>query len=197
MSARILLVEDDAALLTILEAAVAHGGFSSEAVGSGAAAVEAFRSRPFDAVLIDLGLPDRDGGEVLQALREASDVPILVVSGRDSERDKVEALDKGADDFIAKPFLPGELLARIRSALRRHRGEQGPAEAGVRATEMRDPISVGPLILDPLHRSAELRPVFQLDAGSARSLRDAVRSRQHAIALLHDTNQYKKILNIQ
>lgn len=157
MSARILLVEDDAALLTILEAAVAHGGFSSEAVGSGAAAVEAFRSRPFDAVLIDLGLPDRDGGEVLQALREASDVPILVVSGRDSERDKVEALDKGADDFIAKPFLPGELLARIRSALRRHRGEQGPAEAGVRATEMRDPISVGPLILDPLHRSAELR----------------------------------------
>ena len=157
MSTRILLVEDDPALLTILEASVAHGGFSSESVHSGAEALEVFRSRPFDAVLIDLGLPDRDGGEVLRELRDASDVPILVVSGRASERDKIEALDRGADDYIPKPFLPGELLARIRSALRRHRGEQGPVEPRAGAAEMRDPISVGPLILDPLHRSAELR----------------------------------------
>lgn len=157
MHTRILLVEDDPALLTILEASVAHGGFTSESVGSAAAALAAFGSRPFDAVLIDLGLPDRDGAEVLEALRELSDVPILVVSGRASERDKIEALDRGADDYIAKPFLPGELLARIRAALRRHRGEQGPVDAAAGPSELRDPINVGPLILDPLHRTAELR----------------------------------------
>ena len=86
-------------------------------------------------MLVDLGLPDLDGAEVLRRLRETSDVPILVVSARGAEGDKIEALDLGADDFITKPFLPGELLARIRAALRRHhlgrereeRGEADPA----------------------------------------------------------------------
>ncbi|HEV2865269.1 MAG TPA: response regulator transcription factor [Allosphingosinicella sp.] len=158
MTARILLVEDDPALLTILQASIAYGGFKSEAVGSGGAAIEAFRNGKFDAVLVDLGLPDLDGTELLHSLREISDVPILVVSGRDTERDKIDALDKGADDFIPKPFLPGELLARIRSALRRYRSRPGKKQQGskVEAPGVRDPIEIGPLVLDPFHRTVEL-----------------------------------------
>ena len=157
MTPRILLVEDDPALLSILQAALAYGGFKGDAVQSGGAAVETFRGRSYDAVLVDLGLPDLDGAEVLRGLREISDVPILVVSGRDSERDKIEALDQGADDFIPKPFLPGELLARIRSALRRYNAQQERmAEGRSEEIELRDPIEIGPLILDPFHRTVEL-----------------------------------------
>ena len=127
MAARILVIEDDPALLTILKAALDYGGFKEELVGSGADVVAAFKRRGFDAVLIDLGLPDVYGAEVLRELRADLDVPILVVSGRGSERDKIDALDLGADDYVSKPFLPGELLARIRAALRRHATPKGSA----------------------------------------------------------------------
>jgi two-component system KDP operon response regulator KdpE len=153
MNPRILLVEDDPPLLTILQAAMDYGGFKGESVRTGRDAIEAFRTRKFDAVLIDLGLPDLDGGEVLRTLREDSDVPILVVSGRESERDRIEALDRGADDFIPKPFLPGELLARIRAALRRY---QMAPERSSEMAEERDPIQIGPLTLDPFHRTVEM-----------------------------------------
>jgi two-component system KDP operon response regulator KdpE len=159
MNARILIVEDDPALLSILQAAIGYGGFQADSVGTGREALELFKSRPFDAVLIDLGLPDQDGSEVLTAIREKSDVPILVVSGRASEADKIAALDIGADDYVSKPFLPGELLARIRAAMRRHRGQRDAAATGqVRAASasLRDPIHVGPLTLDPFHRTVEL-----------------------------------------
>ncbi|MGZ8336250.1 MAG: response regulator transcription factor [Allosphingosinicella sp.] len=157
MSARILLVEDDPALLTILQASLAYGGFTAESVGSGNGAIEMFRSQKFDAVLVDLGLPDLDGAHVLRTLRAESDVPILIVSGRLSERDKIEALDQGADDFIAKPFLPGELLARIRAALRRHGAQRASAD-DERAPGLlaRDPITIGPLTLDPFDRTVEM-----------------------------------------
>ena len=160
MNARILLVEDDPALLTILKASIAYGGFTEESVGSGRDALAAFKRGGFDAVLVDLGLPDLDGAEVLRALREISDVPILVVSGRHSERDKIEALDRGADDYIPKPFLPGELLARIRAALRRHQAQRTARSSGnghEGSADPRDPIRIGPLTLDPFHRTAELR----------------------------------------
>ena len=157
MSARILLIEDDPALLTILKASLEYGGFKGESVGSGAEAIEAFRSRKFDAVLVDLGLPDIDGADLLRTLREISDVPILVVSGRGSERDKIDALDRGADDFIPKPFLPGELLARIRAALRRYQSQQERAQTEQlpdRGT-MRDPIQLGSMTIDPFDRTVE------------------------------------------
>ncbi|MGQ0559528.1 MAG: response regulator transcription factor [Sphingosinicella sp.] len=159
MSARILLVEDDPALLSILQAAIGYGGFTADAVGTGAEALEMFDARPFDVILIDLGLPDRDGAEVLKAMREKSDVPILVVSGRASEADKIAALDQGADDYVAKPFLPGELLARIRAAMRRHRSHRDRPELDrgrAEAVSMRDPIHIGPLTLDPFDRSVEM-----------------------------------------
>src|SRR5688572_1302652 len=154
MSARILLVEDDPPLMTVLQASMEYGGFKGESVRTGRDALEAFKSRKFDAVLIDLGLPDLDGGEVLRTLRAISDVPILVVSGRESERDRIEALDHGADDFIPKPFLPGELLARIRAALRRYQTQRD--RPAVEPADGRDPIHVGALTLDPFHRTAEL-----------------------------------------
>ncbi|HYJ30573.1 MAG TPA: response regulator transcription factor [Allosphingosinicella sp.] len=160
MTARILLVEDDPALLSILSAAIGFGGFSSEAVKTGLEALKAFERGGFDAVLMDLGLPDMDGGEVLASLRSGSDVPIIVVSGRGTERDKIQALDLGADDYIAKPFLPGELLARLRAALRRHRrarggGGGGGGEEAAAPDAGRLPVRLGPVTLDPLRRSAE------------------------------------------
>ena len=100
-----------------------------------------------------------DGGEVLTKLRQTTDIPIIVVSGRGSERDKIQALDLGADDYIAKPFLPGELLARLRAALRRHRrgrgGADGEAAPQPAADLERMPIRLGRVTLDPLRRSAE------------------------------------------
>lgn len=157
MTARILLVEDDPALLSILTAAIGFGGFTSESVKTGLGAMRAFERGGFDAVLMDLGLPDMDGGEVLTKLRAISDIPILVVSGRGTERDKIQALDLGADDYIAKPFLPGELLARLRAALRRHRRQSGAGtgEAPAAIHNERMPIRVGRVTLDPLRRSAE------------------------------------------
>lgn len=160
MTARILLVEDDPALLSILSAAIGFGGFSSDAVKSGLEALRAFEGGGFDAVLMDLGLPDMDGGEVLSSLRAVSDVPIIVVSGRGSERDKIQALDLGADDYVAKPFLPGELLARLRAALRRHRRLRGVAAGGGDVEPgspdlERMPIRLGQVTIDPLRRSAE------------------------------------------
>jgi DNA-binding response OmpR family regulator len=159
MTARILLVEDDPALLSILTAAIGFGGFSSESVKTGLEALKMFERGGFDAVLMDLGLPDMDGGEVLTSLRGISDIPIIVVSGRGTERDKIQALDLGADDFIAKPFLPGELLARLRAALRRHRRGRGGADGAGEGTASPDserlPLRLGPVTLDPLRRSAE------------------------------------------
>ncbi|HEX8571126.1 MAG TPA: response regulator transcription factor [Allosphingosinicella sp.] len=152
MTAHVLVVEDDAALLAMLQAALAYGGFASDAVSRGADAVTAVESGRFDAILLDLGLPDCEGGELLPRLRALSDLPIIVVSGRGAERDKIEALDLGADDFVAKPFLPGELLARIRAALRRYaaRQDRGPEDPA------RSPLRIGGMILDPLDCSVGL-----------------------------------------
>ena len=153
MSARILLVEDDPALLAMLKAALAYGGFESESVSRGEDAVAALARGGFEAVLLDLGLPDCDGRELLARLRALSDIPVIVVSGRGSEQDKIDALDRGADDFVAKPFLPGELLARIRAALRRAASQR--SGSAIAASE-RDPVRIGALTLDPLDQSASM-----------------------------------------
>ena len=117
------------------------------------------QAEPFDAVLMDLGLPDIEGGVLLQRLREISDLPIIVVSGRGTEQDKVDALDLGADDFVAKPFLPGELLARLRAVLRRSAAFS--RDAGTKTLQLVDkeearPISLGTMKLDPTLRSLEV-----------------------------------------
>jgi two-component system KDP operon response regulator KdpE len=131
----VLVVEDEPQVMRFLRVTLpAHGYRVVEAATAAQALVEASTRGP-DLVLLDLGLPDLDGVEVTRRLREWSAVPILVVSARGQERDKVEALDAGADDYLTKPFGSEELLARMRVALRhaaRVKGEGGDAvfEAG-------------------------------------------------------------------
>jgi two-component system KDP operon response regulator KdpE len=137
MNASVLLIEDDPAVLHMLQATVEYGGFTAEQASSASEALDRLASQPFDSVLLDLGLPDVEGRQLIQEIRRRSDIPILVVSGRVDERTRVEALDAGADDFVPKPFLPGELLARIRAAMRRH----DPAAEGPRAEEPVSPSS--------------------------------------------------------
>lgn len=158
MSAHLLVVEDDPALLSILEASISFGGFTNQAARSGHEALAMFKGGRFDGILMDLGLPDFDGGDLLRTFRSTSNIPIIVVSGRGTERDKIEALDMGADDFVAKPFLPGELLARIRAALRRHASVDELPQGSDAANEASDrqPIQAGILTLDPFDRTAKI-----------------------------------------
>jgi len=159
MAARLLLVEDDPALLVMLEAALSYGGFESRRASTGLEAIEAFKNELVDAILMDLGLPDFEGGELLRLFRQMSDVPIIVVSGRSTEQDKIEALDLGADDFVPKPFLPGELLARIRAALRRAAPlTREDASSAVRAMQTKEPstIRLGQMTLKPSERQFEM-----------------------------------------
>lgn len=114
----ILIIEDDPAIRRFLRAALpVHGFRVAEAVTAADGMRLVAAQRP-DAVILDLGLPDRDGIEVLRQLREWSEVPILVLSARDREGDKVSALDSGADDYLTKPFGMEELMARLRVAIR-------------------------------------------------------------------------------
>ena len=160
MAARLLLVEDDPALLFMLEAALSYGGFESRRASTGLEAIDAFKSEAFDAILMDLGLPDFEGGELLRVFRQMSDVPIIVVSGRGTEQDKIEALDLGADDFVPKPFLPGELLARIRAALRRAAPlSREDAASAVRALQTKEAgtVQLGAMTLRPSERQLEMK----------------------------------------
>lgn len=116
---RILIVDDDPALLHLLKSVLDYGGFAYEGASTAQQALKLFAAGTFDAVLLDLRLPDLHGSELITFIRDRSNLPILVISGDPSEQQRIEALDLGADDFIPKPFLPGELLARIRAAIRR------------------------------------------------------------------------------
>ena len=119
MKLSILIIEDDPQIRRFLRATLtAEGYLYSEAVTAADGLVQANTLRP-DLILLDLGLPDRDGLEVIRRVRESSQMPIVVLSARGQEHDKIAALDLGADDYVAKPFGVGELLARIRAALRR------------------------------------------------------------------------------
>ena len=125
-SALILLVDDDAAIQRSTGLLLRSRGYEVLVAGTGSAALQAFAARQPDAVVLDLGLPDIEGTEVCRRMRAESQVPILVLSARTADADKVGALDIGADDYITKPFSPEELLARIRVALRRVQTEDEP-----------------------------------------------------------------------
>ena len=116
---RILCVDDEPNLRRTLSANLRARGYEVDRAATGEKALEIARERLPDVVLLDLGLPGLSGLEVIRSLRHWTNVPIVVLSARDSEFDKVGALDAGADDYVAKPFGMGELLARLRAALRR------------------------------------------------------------------------------
>jgi two-component system KDP operon response regulator KdpE len=116
---RILLVDDEVAIQRTVGPLLRSRGYQVDVAGTGADALAMAADRPPALVVLDLGLPDLDGTEVCRGLRARSQVPIIVLSARGAEADKVNALDLGADDYVTKPFGPEELLARIRVALRR------------------------------------------------------------------------------
>jgi DNA-binding response OmpR family regulator len=140
----VLVVEDDEAISEPLVKGLRREGFGVRAVDTGAAALEA---TGYDLVLIDLGLPDIDGYEVCRQIRARSDVPIIVVTARSEEVDRVVGLELGADDYIVKPFGFRELVARIRAVARRYRSRPG---------ETPGPLRVGSLEVDERARRVTL-----------------------------------------
>ncbi len=125
--APILIIEDDPAIRKLLEISLEANGYSVlHAATAKAGKIEAAMHQP-ELVLLDLGLPDADGQEVLSALREWYTRPIIVVTARDAEAEIIRALDHGANDYLIKPFRTGELMARIRSALRSTQPDPGPS----------------------------------------------------------------------
>ena len=147
---RILIVEDEAEIRRFVRLTLEADGYETfEAEGLQRGLIEAGSRRP-DLVVLDLGLPDGDGVDLIRELRTWSAVPVIVLSARSGEADKIEALDAGADDYLVKPFGAGELLARVRAQLRRH--QQTPAgETTIRFGE----ISVD-LVRRAVERNGEL-----------------------------------------
>jgi two-component system response regulator RegX3 len=182
---RVLLVEDDPSIAAPLVAALGQHGFAVTHVATGA---DALAAEEVDVVLLDLGLPDLDGMEVCRRLRSRSDVPIIVVSARDGELDRVMGLELGADDYVVKPFSTLELVARIRAVTRRR--EPGrPGDTGAQV--------VGPLRIDRRARRVHLDDVelefttkeFDLLSFLAEEP-GAVRSRMEILTTVWDSNWY-------
>lgn len=119
---RVLVVDDETSIRRYLRAALSAQGFTIYEAANGQEAINAVVSYHPDLIILDLGLPDFDGVEVTRRLREWSQTPIIILSVREAENDKIAALDAGADDYLTKPFSTGELMARMRVALRRMTG---------------------------------------------------------------------------
>ena len=143
MKPRVLVVEDESSISEPLAAHLAREGFAPEVAGTVAAAREAFGRDEPDVVLLDVMLPDGDGRDLCRELRARSDVPIVMLTARGEEVDRIVGLELGADDYVVKPFSAGELVARIRAIQRR-----GRAPSARRA-----PIAVGAISLDPASRA--------------------------------------------
>ena len=154
---RILMIEDEPAIRKFLRAGLESQGYKCADASTATEGIALAATHPPDAILLDLGLPDVDGWEVVRRLREWSKVPIVVLTAREQESDKIRALDGGADDYVTKPFSMPELLARLRAVLRRRSREE---------TE-RDPVfETGPLRIDFARRgvtvhgaSVQLTPI--------------------------------------
>jgi DNA-binding response OmpR family regulator len=143
----VLLVEDDLRLANLTREYLEGHGVAVVHVADGRRGQEEALSGRFDAVLLDLMLPAKDGLEVCREVRARSDVPIVVLTARGEEADRVMGLELGADDYLAKPYSPRELLARIRAVTRRAKGRAGPAT---------DVVRVGGLVVDPAARRVVL-----------------------------------------
>jgi len=140
--ARILVVDDDAHIREVVRFALEKAGHEVGEAADGRAALDAFARSPADLVVLDILMPEVDGLEVCRELRRESEVPILFLSSRDEELDRVLGLEMGADDYVVKPFSPRELVARVKGILRRARPrEAAPIDAS-------EPIVLGPLRVD-------------------------------------------------
>lgn len=143
--ASVIIIEDDVRIRQTLTALLAERGHDVDSVGTGLAGLESTLSLVPDVIVLDLGLPDIDGGELLKMIRAVTSVPVIVATARDDEREIVRLLDAGADDYVVKPFSARHLDARIRAVLRRSGG-----------TEEEGTIEVGDLVIDVTSREASL-----------------------------------------
>jgi two-component system KDP operon response regulator KdpE len=146
LSPIVLIVDDEVQIRRFLRTGFELNGFVVHEAGTGNEAIRAATMRPIDVVIVDLGLPDMDGSEVVTRIRSWSTVPIIVLSVRSSETQKVQLLEMGADDYVVKPFGIAELLARVRVALRRQ----------LRAASGEPSVTVGPLTIDLASRTVTL-----------------------------------------
>jgi two-component system OmpR family response regulator len=157
--AHILVADDDAHIREVVRFALEREGHRVTEAADGRQALESFEAEPADLVVLDIVMPEKDGLEVCRRLRERSAVPILFLSSRDEELDRILGLEMGADDYVTKPFSPRELAARAKAMLRRARGELGP---GAEADADSRVASHGFLELDPMKHECRYRgePVF-------------------------------------
>ena len=132
MSASILVVDDDPGVLDVVAFTLRREGFDVDEEREGPAALEAARSRSYDLVILDVMLPQLSGTDVCRALRAESDVPIVMLTARDAELDRVIGLELGADDYVTKPFSTAELLSRVRAILRRRELDRANGAIAVR-----------------------------------------------------------------
>lgn len=146
MQGQVLLVDDEPALVAVLQPVLKAAGCSVSVATDGNAAISGVIAQDPDVVLLDLGLPDMDGKDVIRLIRKSSQVPIIVISARHQEAEKIVALDEGADDYVNKPFEIGELMARIRAAIRRSQTIAANAEV----------FETGPLRVDFARRRVDL-----------------------------------------
>jgi DNA-binding response OmpR family regulator len=142
----VLIVEDDPQVRSALLRALDERGYATSSAATGMAGLAMAMQQAPDLVVVDLGLPDMDGVEVLRMLRAVSKVPVIVATARETEGEIIKVLDAGADDYLVKPFGAGQLDARIRAVLRRAADKGRPPE----------PIAVGSLVVDPASRSAHI-----------------------------------------
>lgn len=134
----VLIVEDESALVRLIRDYLVHDGFHVMAAGDAATAMQRFKQDEPDLIVLDLGLPDRNGLDVTREIRRTSTTPIIILTARGEETDRVVGLELGADDYMVKPFSPKELVARIRAILRRV--EARPAEA--------EQLAIGDIVID-------------------------------------------------
>ena len=164
----VLVVDDEAKILRLARDYLEHAGFAVLTADTGKAALATARGAKPDLIVLDLGLPDLDGLDVIRALRKESNVPIIVLTARGDESDKLVGLELGADDYLTKPFSPKELVARVRAVLRRTENAlSGPASEVIRTAELTLDVPRMRVTLD--QRPVELTPTeFQLLAALAR-----------------------------
>jgi two-component system, OmpR family, response regulator CpxR len=166
---RLLVVDDDQELCSMLAEYLGPEGFSVETAGSGSAALERVGRGALDLVVLDVMLPELSGFEVLRRLRAGSRIPVIMLTARGEEVDRVIGLELGADDYLAKPFSPRELVARVRAVLRRMASDPQPAAPGT--------LTWGPLRLDLRARRAQVEGQdLELTAAELRILELLVRA---------------------
>src|SRR5665213_3367291 len=146
---KVLLIDDDAELTGMLSQYLTSEGFESHVAPTGKDGIQVAAQEEFDAIVLDIMLPDTDGIELLRRMRKADRIPIIMLSAKGSNVDRVRGLESGADDYMAKPFYPPELIARLKAIIRRRPAGRHPGES----------LTLAHLVLNPDRREAQWRGI--------------------------------------